>query len=173
MRRLFDFIYPDYKNHRGGMGAIITTYSSFFEDFKFIASFRPFKSNIYKSLFFLKMIFVMIRTLALDKEIEIVHIHGSHKGSFYRKLFVFWIAKKIFNKKIIYHSHSSTYHIFYKNSNKFTKKLIQYLIISVDLFAYLSPWWGSFYESIAKAKSKQRCTAFRSGRRLFLQPSTL
>jgi glycosyltransferase involved in cell wall biosynthesis len=144
---------PDYKNHRGGIGAIIATYSSIFEGFKFVPTFRPYGSNITKSLFFVKQAFVLAKTLSADKEIKIVHIHGSHSGSFFRKLAAFWISKKIFGKKVIYHINASSYDLFYNKAGNTTKKLVKYMMREIDLLICVSPWWKNFYESNFDCKS--------------------
>ena len=147
------FLGPDYKNHRGGIGAIIGTYNEFIEDFKFIPTFRPYDSNIIKALFFFKQIFVIASKLMFDKEIEIVHIHGSHSGSFFRKLVIFWLSKKIFHKKVIYHLNSSSFDLFYNRSNNTVKSLIRFMMENVDVLICVSPWWKNFYETTFQLKS--------------------
>lgn len=136
---------PDYQNHRGGIGAVLATYKSFFETFHFIPSYRPFDSNLKKISFFNKQMFAIGKALRKNKQYEIVHIHGSHSGSFYRKLVVFYVAKKIHHRKVIYHLHSSDYDQFYSRSNGFSKKLIRYLIREADLVICLSPSWEKYY----------------------------
>lgn len=136
---------PDYKNHRGGIGAVLETYRGFFEVFKFIPSYRPFDSNFKKSTFFVRQLFSISSALRKDKEIRVVHIHGSHSGSFYRKLAVFYMVKKLFRKKVIYHLHSSDFDQFYEKSNTYSKKLIRYLIRQADLIICLSPSWEKYY----------------------------
>lgn len=135
---------PDYKEHKGGIGAIIEVYQSFFECFNFVPSYRGYNSNLLKSGFFLKQIFVLTKVLLENKKIEIVHIHGSHGGSFYRKFILFLIAKKVFKKKIVYHIHSGTYNSFYFSSSKLQKKLIRYFVGNADALIGLAPYWGKF-----------------------------
>ncbi len=137
---------PDYINNRGGIGAMIGTYSSFYANFKFLPTYRGFKSNIAKSLFFLKQVVVFAKTLWADKDIEIIHIHGSNSGSTIRKYAIFRVAK-MFNKKVVYHLNASSYHIFYKNASGPVKRLVNHFMKNVDVLLCVSPWWKSFYST--------------------------
>ncbi|MDB5287244.1 MAG: hypothetical protein JWR05_2193 [Mucilaginibacter sp.] len=143
----------DPKNHRGGIGAVIELYTTFFEDFNFIPTYRPYGNNIKKSIFFVKQTFALIKELNSNKNIQIVHIHGSHSGSFYRKLISFFIAKKVFCKTVIYHLHSSSFDLFYMRSGGFSKKLINYVINNSDKIVCLSPWWKNFYSTNFNCKA--------------------
>lgn len=138
---------PDYKNHRGGIGAILETYSSFFNPFHFISSFQPFNSNNRKVFFFLKQIRIFIKYLRRNKQIQIVHIHSSKNGSFYRKFIVFLIAKIKYKKKIIYHIHSGQFDLFYKNSNWLIRRLIKYIVQKSDVLICLSNYWKTFFKT--------------------------
>lgn len=143
---------PDYKDHRGGMGAVLEVYSVLFQPFHFIPTFRPFKYKHTKIIFFLKQVYRVIVFLHKNKNIQLVHIHGASKGSFYRKFFIFLIAKKIFHKKIIYHIHAGKYDIFYKNASWLTKKWVKYFFRNVDLVICLSDYWKSFFEQQFKCR---------------------
>ena len=89
---------PDYRNHRGGIGAVIEIYSKYFEKFKFLPSFKV-GSALFKSIFFISFVFKLTFKLIFDRKIKIVHIHGASYGSFFRKFICFAIAKYIFRKK--------------------------------------------------------------------------
>lgn len=136
---------PDYHNHKGGIGSVIEIYSKYFQNFKFLASFKE-GSSFYKSLFFIRSIFRLFQLLIIDHKIKIVHIHGASYGSFFRKFVCFVIAKYIFQKKIIYHIHGAEYQLFYFHSNKFIKKLIKSFINNADLIICLSTAWKTFFK---------------------------
>lgn len=138
---------PDYKDHRGGIGAVIETYNSFFEDFNFIPSYRPFKSNLKKVVYFVNQLIKIIRYLIKDKDIEIVHIHGSHGASLYRKFVIFLVSKYTFKRKVIYHIHSSSYDVTYRKSGLFRKYIINSLINNSDLIICLSGFWLDFFKN--------------------------
>ncbi len=135
---------PDYKEHRGGIGGVIQVYQSFFECFNFVASYKYYNNNLSKSGFFLKQLIVITWELLRNKKIEIVHIHGSHGGSFYRKFFIYLIAKIIFQKKVIYHIHSGTFDFFYKKSSGLQKKMISQFVNGADAVVCLSKVWEEF-----------------------------
>lgn len=137
---------PDYINHRGGIGAVIEIYSKYFENFKFLASFKV-GSALHKLIFFFVFIFKLFWKLIFDRWIKIIHIHGASYGSFIRKFICFIIAKYIFRKKVIYHIHGAEYHLFHSRSNGFIKKMVQIFINNVDYIICLSTAWKSFFET--------------------------
>lgn len=136
---------PDHEDHRGGIGAVLSTYTSFYETFNFIPTYKYHNQNLTKSSYYVKQVFKFFRKLATDKQIKIVHIHGSHKGSFYRKYFLFLIAKKIFGKTVIYHMHSDNFDAVYKNSKGIYRKLIRHFINNTDALICLAPYWKKFF----------------------------
>jgi glycosyltransferase involved in cell wall biosynthesis len=135
---------PDYRNHRGGIGAVISVYSKYYEVFNFIPSYR-LGSVFYRSYVFVMSLFKLVMMLISDKKIKIVHIHGASNGSFYRKIIIFFISKFIFRKKVIYHIHGGGYQKFYNRSNKLTKSLIRKLISGSDVVICLSESWYEYY----------------------------
>lgn len=137
---------PQHKNHRGGIGAVIDIYSRYFEVFQFIKSYKP-GSKLLISLLFLRSIVLLIIKLIFNREIQIVHLHGSKGGSIFRKYIYFLIVKYIFGKKVIYHIHGSEYHLFYSKNNAIIKNLIRSFINHVDCIICLSDWWKFFFES--------------------------
>jgi glycosyltransferase involved in cell wall biosynthesis len=136
---------PDHHEHRGGIGAVIETYNSFFEAFKFIPTFKPFESNFRKIPYFFNQLFKIIICLIKDKDIKIVHIHGSHGASLYRKFIVFLLCKFCFGKKVIYHIHSSSYDVLYRQSKGLQRYIITKFVNTADLIICLSPSWHQFF----------------------------
>ena len=137
---------PDYRNHRGGIGAVLEVYSKYFENFKFLASYKD-GSDLYKSIYFFYILFIFIQRLVFDRSIRIVHIHGATRGSFARKFICFIIGKYIFGKKIIYHIHGAEYHLFYQESSPIVKKSIRMFINNSDNIFCLSEMWKRFFTS--------------------------
>ena len=141
----------DYRNHRGGVGAVIEVYSHYYETFKFIATHKT-GSSLSKSFVFLGSIFRLLYTLVSDRKIRIVHIHGASYGSFYRKFVVFLISKYVFRKKIIYHMHGGGFQVFFNKSNPLSKKLIRLLFSKSDIVICLSKSWIKYYSENFKTK---------------------
>ncbi|MCE7066594.1 glycosyltransferase family 4 protein [Dyadobacter sp. CY326] len=136
----------------GGISSVLSTYSNHFSDFKFVATYNLQISKISNVFYFALSLIKLSGKLLTDSEIKIVHIHGAHYGSFYRKFLVFLVGK-LFGKKLIYHSHGSDFHIFYNNANPLTRKLIQIFFRNIDLVICLSKQWKTFFEANFKLKN--------------------
>jgi glycosyltransferase involved in cell wall biosynthesis len=136
----------DYRTPKGGISGVINTYSRYFPNFKFVSTYNPAVSKFLNPFIFIKGILLLINRLLFDRKIKIVHIHGAHYGSFFRKYLVFLIAKNVFSKKVIYHSHGSDFHSFYNEGGAFTRRLIRSFIQRLDLLICLSNNWKIFFE---------------------------
>jgi glycosyltransferase involved in cell wall biosynthesis len=135
---------PEFKNHRGGVGAVISVYSKYFKVFNFIPSYKV-GSGFYKSYIFFKSVFRLIFILISNRRIKIIHIHGASNGSFYRKFIIFLICRYIFRKKIVYHIHGGGFGNFYKKSGSFSKRLIRTLLNNSDCIITLSQSWYKYF----------------------------
>jgi glycosyltransferase involved in cell wall biosynthesis len=135
---------PDYINHRGGVGAVISVYSKYFAVFNFIPTYKV-GSVIFKCYVFLTSLFKLIVFLISNPGIKIIHIHGASKGSFYRKFIIFSITKYVFRKKIVFHIHGGGFQKFYAESGKFSKRLIRGLLNNSDCVITLSQSWYEYY----------------------------
>lgn len=142
---------PDYRNHRGGVGAVISLYSKYFAVFNFIPTYRV-GSVFYKSYVFLISLLKLTGRLISDRNIRIVHIHGASKGSFYRKFMIFFISKYIFRKKIVYHIHGGGFSEFYKRSGFFSKWLIRITLNKSDFVITLSQSWYHYFQDNFRIK---------------------
>ena len=136
---------PDYRNHRGGSGAVIGVYSKYFDVFNFIPTYKV-GSVVYKICVFFIAILKIIFTLVRNRNIKIVHIHGSSNGSFYRKFICYVISKYLFRKKIIYHIHGNAPHLFYIQSKTMRKKMFREFINNTDMIICLSEYWKQFFK---------------------------
>ena len=143
---------PNYKNHKGGMGAVISVYQNNIPNFKFIPSYEGNYNTLLNIPFFFNSFFRIIWALMADSKIKIIHMHGASYGSFYRKYLVFLIGKYLFNKKVVYHLHAAEFHIFYKESFFVVKKLITHLIDNSDCIIVLSATWLNYVERNFKPK---------------------
>lgn len=143
---------PDYKNHRGGVGAVISVYSKYFEMFNFVPSYKV-GTGFYKIYIFFKGLFKLFWMLISNRRIKIIHIHGASNGSFYRKFIIFFICKYIFRKKIVYHIHGGGFGKFYNKSGGFLKRLIRTVLNNSDCVITLSQsWYKYFHENFAIRK---------------------
>jgi len=138
------YIGPDHKNHRGGIGAVLDVYASYLGNFKFVPSFKAV-NPLRKALVFVGSLFSISSVLGKDKAIKVVHIHGSHGASVYRKSIIIFLAKKIFSKRVIYHLHASSFDVYYKKGNGVYKWLCNKSIKAADVVVALSPKWYDYY----------------------------
>ena len=143
---------PDYRDHRGGIGAVIGIHKDLYEEFNFIASHRPLKNNFFKILYFIRQLIRLIGFLATRREIKVVHIHSSKQGSFYRKLIIACIVKLIFRKKTINHIHSGNFSRFYDSSNVISKRLIWFFLKLNDVTFTVSDSWKTYFETFFHLK---------------------
>lgn len=147
MHRNILHVGPQYKNHRGGIGAVIATYALYINEIKFIATYNGRYRNLRNIGLFILSLFQISWKLCTDREIKIVHIHGASKGSFLRKYLLFLMAKFLFKKKVIYHLHGGKFHLFYESGNFIIRHLIRHFVESVDVFICLSTRWHNYLSS--------------------------
>lgn len=144
---------PDYRGHRGGIGALLDVHKDLYEEFNFIPSHRPYGSSITKLLFFLWQYCRLFWVLLTNRRIKLVHIHSSKDGSFYRKFLIGCMVKLVFRKKTINHIHSGNYKRFYDNSNPVSKKMIRFFLKMNDVTIAVSESWKNYFETFFRLKN--------------------
>ncbi|WP_299819029.1 glycosyltransferase family 4 protein [uncultured Pontibacter sp.] len=142
---------PDYVTNKGGMPAAIKMYSKLYNPFQFIPTYFA-KKGISAHILSLRQIFVIYMYLLRNTQIQVVHIHGASKGSFYRKYIIFLLSKYLFGKKVVYHVHSGAFPVFFNNSNLVVKTCIRHFINTTDAVICLSDFWKGFFSQTFKPK---------------------
>ncbi len=90
--------------------------------------------------------------IILFKKIDLVHIHCASRASFYRKGFLFFLAK-IFNKKVIFHINGAEFITFYyQESPAFQKWIIRKVLLKSDCVLAISNQWKEDLEGIIEGK---------------------
>jgi glycosyltransferase involved in cell wall biosynthesis len=92
--------------------------------------------------------FKLLLAVANTKPI-IVHMHGSERGSIYRKAFYLFIAK-LFGKKVAFHSHGAEFKHFYDVNSAVYRFLVRYILDRCDAIFVLSKYWQDYMYEIAK-----------------------
>ncbi|MCD9497749.1 glycosyltransferase family 4 protein [Photobacterium carnosum] len=82
--------------------------------------------------------------------VDIIHVHCSMRGSFYRKS-ILVLLSKLFKVKIIFHLHGSEFKDFYNNSNVFFKKYISFIFNQCSVVFVLSESWMDFVSGFSNA----------------------
>ncbi len=145
------YIGPDYRNHRGGIGAVLSIYAKNIEPFNFIAT-NTYKNKFYEVFLFFASLFKLVFLLFKDTNIRIVHLHGAKDGSIVRKFIVCFIAKKIFSKKIVFHSHAGAFDEFYQKGSGLYKYMCRFLVNNAEAVVVLSDRWNDFFENNFRVK---------------------
>lgn len=101
---------------------------------------------------FIKMIYfinalIKLPFILMFKHIDLVHIHMSEKGSFFRKKIITDICK-LFRKKIVIHHHGAEFVVWYDSQNKTKKKKIKRMLERVDYNIVLSNLTLKQYKSV-------------------------
>lgn len=131
-------------NAPGGMAAVLASYNEYFEDMRFIPTWR--NGNVLVKLWYAFYSYVVFLWYMLfNKSIKIVHIQGAAFASFERNIFFVRVGK-IFGKKVIMHMHCADFESYYNPSSH--KQRIVDTINACDLYLVLSDSWKSYFESI-------------------------
>lgn len=137
-------------NAPGGMASVVATYDDYFENFRYISTWR-WSNKFVKLYYAFKSIILFAILMLFDRRIKIVHIHGAAHNSFFRKK-LFIDLGYAFNKKIIYHIHASQFKVFFEESDK--KETILKTILKVDKLIVLSTSWAEYFMDKGIPKSK-------------------
>ena len=109
-------------------------------------------NKISKLLFFLRA-YLKIIIIFISKEIDIVHVHMSSKGSAYREG-VILLTAKIFHKKTLAHMHAAEYEKWFYSLGYMNKKIVSFLLKKADVILALGEKWRKVYEDVTGCKSK-------------------
>ena len=139
------------RTEKGGMNSVIEQLMNHRWSDRFKLKYLPTHisgNNIKKTLFFINACIKLIK-MAKNNEFDIVHVHMSYKGSFYRKYYVAKLCKK-YDKKVIIHLHGSEFKDFYNKSNQRTKRKISNLFEIADTSIVLGSDWEKYIKTISK-----------------------
>lgn len=142
-----------YKNHHpGGISSVIQSWSEHFEELHFYPMFKE-TNNAGKLYYFLKSIIALFFKFLIDKRVKIVYIHTAADHDFWRSGKVIQLAK-LFDKKIVLHSHASRFKDFYNESSTDKQAWIKKTIGKADLLIVLSESWKEWFCSIGIESTK-------------------
>lgn len=109
-------------------------------------------SAFHNILVFTQAIQSLILTI-LRKDVDIIHIHFSERGSTLRKSILIFIAS-LFRKSIILHAHGATYKEFYAGLPQAIKNILVSLFKKCRIIV-LSKSWQSYYTNEFSLKSSR------------------
>lgn len=133
----------------GGMAAVLSNYDKYFEDMKFIPTWKA--GSILTKMWYAAYSYVaFVWKMLFDRQIKIVHIQGAAFASFDRNMFFVYVGKK-FGKKVIMHMHCAEFAPYFDPSGH--KRCILGTINSCDRLFVLSSQWKEYFEGIGVDKS--------------------
>lgn len=138
------------RSEKGGMNSVIDQLMDhdWGDEFEFTYLATHISGNpVKKSLFFARS-YLRLKKLIKKNTFDIIHIHMSYKGSFFRKYYVTKLCKKN-NKKVIIHLHGSEFKDFYYSGDENRKAKIQELFNLADVTIVLGESWREFITSIS------------------------
>lgn len=147
------FVGPDYKHHRGGIGAVLEVYQQHIPGFRFIATNNSRLSRLGILFLAINALIRLSWKLLHNRDIRIVHIHSASGTSFYRKYAVFLVVRYVFRRKVVYHLHGAKFHVFYNNGSKAYRKCVRHLLATATQVVCLSSYWEKFLTSHFKLKA--------------------
>ena len=133
------FVGPPYENPKGGIAYVIYAYSKLFEPFHFIKT-TNLGHSVNNIICLIKALFIFLYKIC-NPNVQIIHIQGASKNSFWRAAIFICIAK-LFHKKTIYHIHGGGF----KSFSLQHKKAISYVFSKCDGIVALSMNWKRFFE---------------------------
>lgn len=107
-------------------------------DMEFIPTYID-KSYLQKFGFFLVAFFKIYKYIRLEKP-DLIHIHMSYKGSYYRTKLICGLCYK-YHVKIIIHLHGSEFVKWYRSVNKNKQEEIKKFLRSIDMLIVLGNKW--------------------------------
>lgn len=124
---------------KGGMTSVIKNYVGYKEWGEYEIEFLPTHvegGRLKKSTYFL-FAYIRIFFKLLFSRIELVHLHVSERGSFWRKEKIVKLAKR-FKKRVILHHHGAEFEEFYESCSEQQKKNVARILGLADLNIVLS-----------------------------------
>lgn len=138
------------RSEKGGMNSVIDQLMDhdWGDEFEFSYLATHISGNPVKKSLFFAMSYLRLKKLIKKDTFDIIHIHMSYKGSFFRKYYVTKLCKRN-NKKVIIHLHGSEFKDFYNNGDKKRKSQIRELFTIADVSVVLGEDWKQFIKEIA------------------------
>lgn len=129
----------DYRVVHGGVAAVESVYSTFYQPFNHVATVVDYGA-CRKLLTFFKAYVQFWKWMLWHKEIKIVHVHGASDASFWRKR-IFINLAKMFGKKVVFHCHGAEF----KRFSSEHQKAVERTLNKCDVIIALSESWKRWF----------------------------
>lgn len=134
---------------RGGIRAVIENHveSGVYQDLQYHELYTHEEGSAVHRVVLAALALMRFIGLLLRKEVDICHIHGSMKGSIYRKSLFVWLCR-LFGVRVIFHLHGSEFADYYRKAGWLYRKVVHYVLNRSDCIFVLSRYWQDFLGSI-------------------------
>ncbi len=135
---------------RGGITAVIENHiqSGVYKDYdRFLIASNDEASIVKRVIMAVTSLFKITR-LIIQGKVSICHLHGSYKGSIYRKS-AFLFVCRLLGCKVIFHLHGSEFAKIYENSGSLYKYLVRYVLDNANCVFVLSSYWKSYIKTLS------------------------
>ena len=136
----------------GGMAAVIASYINHWDDsrysLKFVSTWSSHRSSIVKRCVQAAKGWLLCGSALLSSRPDIVHIHFTHRGSFFRKAGVLALTRALTSAKIILHCHSSEFASFYEARGTLLRAFVRRTLSSADLNIVVAGYWGEYFSAL-------------------------
>lgn len=150
---------------RGGIRAVIENHieSGVYEDIVCHELYTHEEGSVLQRVGLAARSLFRFLLLLLRRQLDICHIHGSMKGSIYRKsIFVFLC--RLFGVRVIFHLHGSQFEDYYNRAGPLYRAVVRYVLNSADYVFVLSRYWQAFLQSICDNRNLLIVNNFPSSR---------
>lgn len=136
---------------KGGIVSVMKSIEDSFlkENYEFLHLVTYKNTNIILKNFI--FFIAILKSFFMIPKSDIIHIHMSYKGSFYRKSLIILICK-MYNKPIILHIHGSKFKEFYFSLKGIKKKYFNYIFKIPNEIVVLSKSWEEFIKANIKVQ---------------------
>ncbi|MFS1704631.1 glycosyltransferase family 4 protein [Alteromonas sp. AMM-1] len=135
---------------KGGIHAVIENHiqAGVYDDYDLYLIASHDDGGMFKRFYTYFAALASLLSLLFRGKVSVCHLHGSHKGSIYRKaLFIF--VCRLFKCKVIFHLHGSVFARTYDSAGGFYRGLVKYVLNGADSVFVLSQYWANYVGSIA------------------------
>lgn len=140
-----------YKHHHpGGISAVVAYWSRYIEGLQYYPAYKLGNVAVRSYWFASSYIRLALRMLT-DKDAKIVHLHTAADGSFWRKVQLIKLAKRM-GRKVVLHVHASRFKDFYNESGR--KVWILQNLKKADVLIVLSQSWKEWFVGIGVPMEK-------------------
>ncbi|NVK40755.1 MAG: glycosyltransferase family 4 protein [Oceanospirillaceae bacterium] len=134
---------------RGGIRAVIENHieSGVYDGATYYELYTHEEGSVIQRVSLAARTLLRFLSLLLRRQLDICHIHGSMKGSIYRKS-VFVFLCRLFRVQVIFHLHGSEFEDYYNRAGTVYRAVVRYVLDSSDYIFVLSRYWQDFLRTI-------------------------